>query len=117
MDVARTFLRENARALTREDRPAGCLTIQGGLSCGRGNAAVCDFLAASRMAGEAALADRFRAAIAEADLPPGTDPGALARYIMVFSEGQAVHAAAGATFPQLLQTAEIALRAFPVPVP
>ena len=116
-DVAEAFLRENAKALTRNDRPAGCLTIQGGLSCGRDNSAVSGFLAASRLAGEVALAGRFRTALAEGDLPPATDPDALARYIMVFSEGQAVHAAAGATLPQLLQTAEIALRAFPAPTP
>jgi hypothetical protein len=112
-EVAQTFLRENAKALTRQDRPAGCLTIQGGLSCGNDNSAVCAFLAASRLAGEQALADRFRTALAEGDLLRTADPDALARYVMVFSEGQAVHAAAGATLPQLQQTAEIALRAFP----
>lgn len=111
--VARTLLLENAKALTRKDRPAGCLSIQGGLSSSPDNASVCAFLAASRLEGEQALADRFRTAVTDGDLPAGTDPAALARYIIAFTEGQAVHAAAGADRRQLEETAEIALRVFP----
>lgn len=65
------------------------------------------------MEGEQALADRFRTAVTDGDLPAGTDPAALARYIIAFTEGQAVHAAAGADRRQLEETAEIALRVFP----
>jgi AcrR family transcriptional regulator len=111
--VTQTFLLENARALTRRDRPAGCLTIQGGLSCGTDNSGICAFLAASRHAGERALADRFRVALAEGDLPADADADALARYISTVSEGQAVHAAAGATLAELQQTVDMAVRCFP----
>jgi AcrR family transcriptional regulator len=111
--VAETFLRENVLALTWPGRPAGCLTVQGGLSCGPANTAISEFLAASRLGGEQALADRFRTAISYGDLPADTDPAALARFVMVVSEGQAVHAAAGVNRAQLEQSAEIALRAFP----
>jgi AcrR family transcriptional regulator len=113
LGVARTLLHENAKALTREDHPPGCLSIQGGLSCGPDNAGVSSFLAASRLTGEQALAERFAAAVAEGDLPAGTDPAALARYVMVVAEGQSVHAAAGVGRGQLQETVEIALRAFP----
>jgi AcrR family transcriptional regulator len=110
--VVRRFLRDNVVALTREDRPAGCLSIQGGLSCSAENTGIAEFLAASRLAGEKALADRFRVAVEQDDLPSDSDPDALARFVMVVSEGHAVHAAAGIGREALQQSADIAERAF-----
>ncbi|MFI6265037.1 TetR/AcrR family transcriptional regulator [Micromonospora sp. NPDC051006] len=110
--VAAVLLRENVVALTRPDRPAGCLSVQGGTACGTENAAISEFLAASRLAGEQALAARFARAVDEGDLPPDVDAAALARFLSVVTEGHAVHAAAGAQRSQLEQSAEIALHAF-----
>jgi hypothetical protein len=64
-------------------------------------------------AGEAALAARLTRAVDEGDLPAGTDPAALARYVMVVSEGNAVHAAAGVDRASPHATVELALRAVP----
>ncbi|WP_306215333.1 TetR/AcrR family transcriptional regulator [Actinoplanes sp. RD1] len=111
--VIAKFLHDNADAVTRTDRPAGCLSIQGGLACGSDNGHVSQFLAASRLAGERALADRLARAAAEGDLPAGTDPAALARYVMTVSEGNAVHAAAGVDRASLHATVDIALQAIP----
>ncbi|MEH0986027.1 TetR/AcrR family transcriptional regulator [Micromonospora sp. CPCC 205556] len=111
-EVVAAFLRANVAALTRLDRPAGCLSIQGGTACGTDNTNVAEFLAASRLAGERQLADRFVRAVEEGDLPEGSDPEALARFVMVVSEGHAIHAAAGVSRAQLEQSAEIALHAF-----
>lgn len=108
--VIESFLRANADAITRPDRPAGCLSIQGGLASG---SEIAEFLAASRLAGERALAERLARAADEGDLPPGTDPAALARYVMSVSEGNAVHAAAGVGRAALHATVDIALRAIP----
>jgi AcrR family transcriptional regulator len=110
--VIETFLRANADAITRPDRPAGCLSIQGGLAAG---SEIADTLAASRQAGERALAERLGRAVDEGDLPAGTDAEALARYVMSVSEGNAVHAAAGVGRAALHATVDIALRAQPVP--
>jgi AcrR family transcriptional regulator len=112
LEVVRDYLERNAVALTRPDRPPGCLSIQGGLAASPANSTVTEFLAGSRLAGEQALAARFTQARADGDLPADADPDALARFVMVFSEGQAVHAAAGATSEQLQETAAIALEAF-----
>lgn len=111
--VIETFLRANVDALTRADRPAGCLSIQGGLSCGTDNAHIADFLAASRFAGEAALAARLARAVDDGDLPTDTDPAALARFVMAVSVGHAVHAAAGVDRASLHASVAIALRAIP----
>lgn len=56
--------------------------------------------------------ERLARARVDGDLPAGADPVALARYVTVVSEGQAVHAAAGATREELRQSAAIALKAF-----
>jgi AcrR family transcriptional regulator len=114
--VIETFLRRNADALTRPDRPPGCLSIQGGLAAGSDDGAVAEFLAASRRSGEAALARRLARAVDEGDLPPGTDPDVLARYVMVVSEGNAVHATAGVGKAGLDAVIDLALRAVPAPV-
>ncbi|WP_203884071.1 TetR/AcrR family transcriptional regulator [Planotetraspora kaengkrachanensis] len=111
--VAETFLRENAKAVTMPGRPPGCLSIQGGLSCGPDNAEVTETLAQARKGGEVAMRDRFRRAIEDGDLAPENDPDDLARYVMTVSEGLAVHASAGATREELARAVEIALRAFP----
>ncbi|MFI6663151.1 TetR/AcrR family transcriptional regulator [Streptomyces sp. NPDC050523] len=115
--VIETFLRANADALTRADRPPGCLSVQGGLAEGGENGHIATFLADSRLAGEQALAARLAEAVASGDLPADTDPAALARYVMVVSEGNAVHAAAGADRHALHATVDIALRALPVTGP
>jgi AcrR family transcriptional regulator len=112
--VAESLLRGNIVALTHPDRPAGCLSIQGGVACGTANAGIAGFLAASRLAGEAALAARFAQAVEEGDLSEETDPVALARFLAVVQEGHAVHAAAGVERHLLEQSVEMALRAFPV---
>lgn len=104
--VIERFLRDNADALTRTDCPAGCLAIQGGLAGGSAT----EFLAETRLAGERALAERLAQL---ADLPEGTDPVALARYVMSVSEGNAVHAAAGVDRASLHATVDLALRAIP----
>jgi AcrR family transcriptional regulator len=111
-DVVRTLLLDNVDALTQPGRPPGCLSIQGGVSCGPDNAGVAEFLAASRLGGEQALADRLARAVDDGDIAATSDPTALARFVMTFSEGQAVHAAAGAPRERLRQSAEIAVAAF-----
>jgi AcrR family transcriptional regulator len=110
--VAQRFLRDNVTALTLENKPPGCLSIQGGLSCSAENQEVATFLAASRLAGEKAFADRFRLAVEQEDLPADADPDSLARFLMVVSEGHAVHAAAGVPREALQQSAAIAEQAF-----
>ncbi len=112
LEVVRAYLQGNVTAMTQPDRPQGCLSIQGGVSCSPDNAGISEFLAASRLGGERALAGRLTQARTDGDLPPDADPLALARFVMTFAEGQAVHAAAGTTPEDLLTAADIALKTF-----
>ncbi|MCA1984164.1 TetR/AcrR family transcriptional regulator [Nocardioides nematodiphilus] len=112
--VVEHFLRANVEALTRPDRPAGCLSVQGGLATGSDGGRVAAFLARSRLAGERALAERLARSAAEGDLPADTDTVAMARFVMALSEGHAVHAAAGVGRSELHASVDVALRAIPL---
>ncbi|MEW2538561.1 TetR/AcrR family transcriptional regulator [Micromonospora chalcea] len=105
-----SFLRAGADALTADDHPAGCLSIQGGLSCSPENTRISEMLAAGRAATETALEERLSRAAKEGDLPEGVDSRALARFVMALSEGHAVHAAAGASREDLQASVDVALR-------
>lgn len=111
--VATAFLNGSVRTTTQPDCPSGCLGVQASLAAGAPGRNARDALVAWREEGIAQLRDRFRQAVAEGDLPPGTDPGLLARYIMTVANGIAVQAAGGATRDDLQQVADMALRAWP----
>ena len=105
-----SFLGASADGLTADDHPAGCLSIQGGLSCSPENTRISEMLAAGRAATETALEERLSRAAKEGDLPEGVDSRALARFVMALSEGHAVHAAAGASREDLQASVDVAMR-------
>lgn len=111
--VAAHYLRRNVEAVTTPGRPAGCLSIQGGLAAGAGDEAVVAFLAESRAGGEARFEQRFREAVEAGDLAATEDPADLAKYVSTVSAGIAVQASGGASRAELAAVAERALRAFP----
>jgi AcrR family transcriptional regulator len=112
-EVALAFLAGAARATTMPGSPAGCLGVQGALATGATGRVARDTLAEWRARGQALLRDRFRHAVEVGDLPAGTDPEQLARYVMTIANGVAVQAAGGATCEELQQVADAALRAWP----
>ena len=98
---------------TRGERPRGCLLVQGALACGDASESVRRELIARRADGEAELRKRLQRAEAEGDLSPSVDPAALARYVMTLAYGMAVEAASGASYRELLQVVETAMKAWP----
>jgi AcrR family transcriptional regulator len=112
--VAETFLMGVAgfASDTSGKNPPGCLMLQGGLS--GGDTTIPDTLARHRAEKEAILRARFEQAKKEGELSGNVDAAALARYLMVMSNGICVQAAAGATLTQLREVAAIALTNWPV---
>jgi len=100
--------------LSQPRSPRGCLMVQGALSCGDEADPIRRELASRRREGEAAVRGRLERALAEGDLPSGSDPAALARYVTTVMHGMAVQAAGGATRDELLEVVATALRAWPV---
>lgn len=111
--VAEHYLRSNVLAITTPGKPAGCLSIQGGLAGSPEDQRIVRFLADSRASGERRLAERFRRAVAEGDLDADEKPAELAKYLVAVSAGLAVQASAGASRASLQRVAERALLAFP----
>ena len=109
------MLFEAADAVTDPDHPPGCLAVQGALSCGDAAESIKQELMSRRANGEEDLRRRFERAIAEGDLPEGSDAADLARYISAILQGMAVQAAGGTTREQLRKIAEMTLRTWPPP--
>ena len=107
------MLLRGADALTSSCSPVGCLMIQAGFSGGENSKRICREINRRRGEAETALRKRLEQAKREGDLPPGSDPEDLARYIYTVSHGMAIQAKAGATRAQLHRIAETALKAWP----
>jgi AcrR family transcriptional regulator len=111
--VVERLLRGAIDMLSDPRTPQGCLTVQGALSCGAAADAVRQELNSRRAAGEAAIRERFERAKAAGDLPPGSNPADLARYVTTVMHGLAVQAAGGASRAELMRVARMALRVWP----
>lgn len=111
--VAETLLLSAARGLTDPCHPAGCLAVQGAMSCSEASEAIKNELCSRRAAGEAELRQRFERAKAEGDLQPDSDPAALARYVSTLLQGMSVQAAGGASQQDLLGVVEMTFKSWP----
>jgi AcrR family transcriptional regulator len=108
--VVERLLRGVVDLLTDPGTPSTCLWVHGALSCGDGP--LRKEFAAQRAAGHAEFRKRFKRAVADGDLPPNSDPDALARYVQTVNFGLTVQASTGASRKDLLRTVEIALMAW-----
>jgi len=111
--VVERLLYCTADAMSDLRNPRGCLLVQGALACGDDASCVKRELTSRREAGEEALCQRLKRAKSEGDLPPDSDPVALARYVATVSQGMAVQAAGGASRAELRKIADLAMRALP----
>ena len=60
-----------------------------------------------------AIEERLERALREGDLPRGTEPAALARYLVAVMRGMAVEAASGADAAELHEIVDVAMAAWP----
>jgi AcrR family transcriptional regulator len=112
-EVAEGLLRGAADVQTDPGTPAGCLATLGTTYCADDSSRVGKVLIASRLAGHAAIRERFQRARAEGDLPADADPNSLTHYIGTVVCGMAVLAASGATRQELERVIELTMRAWP----
>ena len=111
--VAEGLLRGAADVQTDPDTPAGCLAVLGTTYCAEDSSPVGKIVIAFRLAGHAAIRDRFERARAEGDLPANADPKDLTHYIGTVVCGMAVLAASGATRKELERVIELTMRGWP----
>jgi AcrR family transcriptional regulator len=112
-EVAQGLLGGAADVQTDPLSPAGCLATLGTTYCAQDSSPAGQLLIASRLAGHAAIRERFERARAEGDLPADADPTALTHYIGSVVCGMAVLAASGASRKDLERVIELTMRAWP----
>ncbi|MFC8427965.1 TetR/AcrR family transcriptional regulator [Streptomyces sp. NPDC057253] len=112
-DVALRLLTGLVDAYTTPGKPRGCLTVQAGLASGEDGRAIVEVLKAARDDYRRAVQDRFEKAVADGDLPAGTDCKTLARFLMATAEGLAVNAASDAPREELMAAAVLAAQVVP----
>lgn len=113
-DVARSILEKEVELVTRRGTPDGCLMIQGALTTSPDAERVRQMMVQMRAMAERWMANRFRQAVVEGDLPSDADPAALACYLMTLNSGLAVQAKSGVGKKQLFKVVELAMRGWPV---
>jgi AcrR family transcriptional regulator len=111
--VAEALLRGAADVQTDPRTPAGCLATLGTTYCAEDSSPVGKMLIASRLAGHAAIFERFERAIAEGDLPASADAKQLTHFIGTVVCGMAVLAASGVTRDELERVIELSMQAWP----
>lgn len=107
------LLTGRVKVFTTPGQPAGCMTVQAGLSSGEPHHEIVNLLAAAREEIRRTVLDRFAKARADGDLPDGTDCTALARYVMAAIYGLSVEAASGAPREELMAAAALAAQVVP----
>ncbi|GGU71877.1 TetR family transcriptional regulator [Streptomyces litmocidini] len=105
------MLREAATLFTEPGHPHGCLMISAAVNCSTPE--VEEALRARRNDNLASFENRIRQDVEAGDLPPDTDPRALARLTGAVLQGMSLQARDGATAEELAAVAEAAMRAWP----
>ncbi|MET0504353.1 MAG: TetR/AcrR family transcriptional regulator [Luteibacter sp.] len=108
-EVIERLLRRTADAHTDPSRPAGCLFVQGALSCSDKAADIRSELAARRVAIEPLLEARLREARDAGDASIDGDPARLARYVSTVIQGLAVQSTSGSDRRALHEVVDIVL--------
>jgi AcrR family transcriptional regulator len=100
-------------AVTHPKRPRGCLAVQASARLGDSSDSVRQEINEFCAGSHEALYQRLKRAKSEGDLPAGSDPATLARYISTVAQGISLQAASGVKRRELLKVVEVALRAWP----
>ncbi len=106
------MLRASAEAYTRGPKPRGCMIVLAAPQMEGANPAVCDELKARRMENVAILERRLERAVAEGELPQGTDCHAVAAYFATVQHGMSIEARDGASRKTLLAVVDCAMAAW-----
>ena len=112
--VAEGLLRGAANFHSDPNNPPGCLMVHGALVGSEASDPLRAETRDRRSRLEEAIRKRLERALADGDLAIGSDPTALARYIVAVMRGMAVEAASGASSEALHQIVDVAMSAWPI---
>jgi len=109
LQVVETMLKQSALANTQQDKPQGCLGINGALACSDKALPIQETLNHNRAAAFQALQERLERAQREGDMPQATDAATVTRMVMTLTQGVAVQAKAGASRQQIHEMLDLAV--------
>jgi AcrR family transcriptional regulator len=109
-----TLWRNTVRFLSDSTHPRGCLSLQGGLTCGSGMEAVKKAMIDWRKSALAPIEKRMQRARKDGDLSRDVNPGDLARYVLIVMNGLSIQAANGASQVEMNAAVDVALLSIPV---
>jgi AcrR family transcriptional regulator len=111
-EAIETTLRDKARAYADPDKPAGCMVVLTATIGGPESDTVRQHMAGRRRAGEAALLARLDRAVAQGELPAGTNTAALAAFYTTVLNGLSIQARDGASSASLDAIVDCAMAAW-----
>jgi AcrR family transcriptional regulator len=111
-EAIEAILRDKARAYADPDKPAGCMIVLTAAIGGLESDAVREHMAGRRRAGEAALLARLDRAVAEGELPAGTDTRAIAAFYTTVLNGLSIQARDGTSCATLNAVVDCAMAAW-----
>lgn len=106
--------RNAVKFLSDSTHPRGCLSLQGGLTCGSGMENVKKTMVDWRKSALAPIERRLHRARTEGELPVNVNPKDLARYVLIVMNGLSIQAANGASKEDMNAAVDIALRSIPI---
>jgi AcrR family transcriptional regulator len=109
----RRLLLDAVTAMTRPDRPKGCMVVLSATNCTADSRDVFEALSERRKSAERAIRDRIAAGAAADELAEDTDVGALAGLVTALLHGLAIHARDGVTRSRLRKRVFQTMRMWP----
>lgn len=89
------------KAFRKPGKPRGCMLVLAAMNSAPANRGVQEYLRGLRARRQKAIEHRLRRGVKEAELPPGTDAGALAAFFTTVIDGLAIQARDGASLKDL----------------
>lgn len=111
------YLHDVAREFTNPAKPRGCMVSNAVLQHAKENESIAEAVAARRTATTKIIKTRLDRAIAEGELPHGTDTRALAHFYVAVVQGMSAQACDGLCSTTLSQLADLALASWPGRMP
>jgi len=106
------LLEEAADELTQDCHPLGCMMV-----CSVAAEHIQKALVKRRAIGVESMQNRIQRGVDDAELPAGTDAGALANFYATVYQGMSMQAKDGATRQSLLASVDMAMRSWPAAPP
>lgn len=111
--AVRRLLLDAVTAMTRPDRPKGCMVALSATNCAAESRDVFEALSELRKSAERAIKDRIAAGAAAGELAEDADVDALAGFVTALLHGLAIHARDGVSRPRLRKRVNQAMRMWP----